>query len=449
MQISCLSVSWLYFSFCPQSVRRKYCTKHSLRLFAYLNRCEGILELLQLPTDSLNSLMGKGDDGRPPRPTTSMSLIQGYYGPVNPYYPPFMMPPNIYPNPYPYPWGSQHSSMPPLGPTLPYHSLNNPKELRKLQETGQHPLMLPLGPTLPYPSLIPPLGPTLPYPPLSNPEELKRSQETSQHPSMPPLRPTLPYPSLSNPEELKRFQETSQHLSVPPLGPTLPYPLLSNPEKLKRFQETSQHPLMPPLGPTIPYPLSSNPDKFKRFQETNKHPSVPPVGTTLPYHSSSNSETFRGSEETTQSVSDSSTMPNGVESETDVGGTSHASDQSYDINSEDKETTSEVLKELEGTNDVSDEDEQVEIPKSGMKLATEKVLLPYYKQYAKQADKGGGETFSDYVDCRNFIDKVGHLRLRKGGVKALNDYFDRMREMDDGFTFVMDVNDEFKLNNVF
>ncbi|XP_040986496.1 uncharacterized protein LOC121234582 isoform X7 [Juglans microcarpa x Juglans regia] len=389
MQISCLSVSWLYFSFCPQSVRRKYCTKHSLRLFAYLNRCEGILELLQLPTDSLNSLMGKGDDGRPPRPTTSMSLIQGYYGPVNPYYPPFMMPPNIYPNPYPYPWGSQHSSMPPLGPTLPYHSLNNPKELRKLQETGQHPLMLPLGPTLPYPSLIPPLGPTLPYPPLSNPEELKRSQETSQHPSMPPLRPTLPYPSLSNPEELKRFQETSQH------------------------------------------------------------PSVPPVGTTLPYHSSSNSETFRGSEETTQSVSDSSTMPNGVESETDVGGTSHASDQSYDINSEDKETTSEVLKELEGTNDVSDEDEQVEIPKSGMKLATEKVLLPYYKQYAKQADKGGGETFSDYVDCRNFIDKVGHLRLRKGGVKALNDYFDRMREMDDGFTFVMDVNDEFKLNNVF
>ncbi|XP_035543227.1 protein FAR-RED ELONGATED HYPOCOTYL 3-like isoform X3 [Juglans regia] len=309
--------------------------------------------------------------------------------------------------------------MPPLGPTLPDHSLNNPEELRKLQETGQHPSMLPLGLTLPYPSSIPPLVPTLPYPPSSNPEELKRSQETSQHPSMPPLEPTLPYPPSSNPEDLRRFQETSQHS------------------------------LMPPLGPTVPYPSSSNPEEFKRFQETNQHLSVPPLGSTLPYHSSSNSETFRGSEETTQSISDSSTMPNSVESETDVGGTSHATDQSYDINSEDKETTSEVLKESEGTNDVSDEDEQVEIPKYGMKFATEKVLLPYYKQYAKQACKGGSEAFTDYIDCRNFIDKVGHLRLGKGDGKALSDYFDRMREMDDGFVFVMDMNDEFRVKNVF
>ncbi|KAF5477834.1 hypothetical protein F2P56_004446 [Juglans regia] len=392
--------------------------------------------------------MGKGDDGRPPRPTTSMSLIQGYYGPVNPYYPPFMMPPNTYPNPYLYHWGNQHPSMPPLGPTLPYHSLNNPEEFRKFQETSQHPLMLPLGPTLPYPSSMPPLGPTLPYPPSSNPEELKRSQEISQHLSMPLVGPTLPYPPSSNPEELRRFQETSQHLSVPPLRPTLPHPSLSNPEKLKRFQETSQHPLMPPLGPTVPYSSSSNPEEVKRLQETNQHSSVPPLGPTLPYHSSSNSETFRGSEETTQSVSDSSTMPNSAESETDVEGTSHATDQSCHINSEDKETSS-ILKESEGTNDVSDEDERVEIPKSGMNFATEKVLMPYYKRYAKQTDKGGGEIFSDYVDCQNFIDKVGHLRLGKGGGKSLCDYFHRMREMDDGFVSIMDMNDEFRVKNVF
>ncbi|KAG7955922.1 hypothetical protein I3843_11G098500 [Carya illinoinensis] len=389
--------------------------------------------------------MDKGDDGRPPRPTTSMPLIQGYYGPVNPYYPPFMMPQNT----YPFPWGSQHPLMPPLGPPLPYHALNNPEELRKFQETGQHPLMPPVQPTLPYPLLIPPLGPTLPYPLSSNPEELRRSQETSQHPSMPPLGPTLPYPPSSNPEELRRFQETGKHMSMPPLGPTLPNPSSSNLEKLKKFQEASQHPLIPSGGPTVPYTLSSNPEELKRFQETKQHPLVPPLGPTLSYHSSSNSETFRKSEETTKSVSDSSTMPNSAESETNVGGTSHTTGQSYEINSEDKETTSDVRKESEGTNDVSNEDERVEIPKFGMKFTTEKELLPYYKQYVKQADKGGGETFSDSIDCRKFIDKVEHLRLGKGGGKALTDYFDRMRKMNDGFVSDMDMNDEIRVKNVF
>ncbi|KAF5447650.1 hypothetical protein F2P56_033186 [Juglans regia] len=393
------------------------------------------------------------------------------------------------------------------------------------------------------------------------------SMSSIQHPSMPPLGPTLPYPSSSNPEELRGSQETSQvdHPSMPPLGPTLLYPSTSNPDELRRFQETSQHSSMPPLGPTLPYPSSEKKlEELKRDQETSQHPSMPPLGSTLPYPLSSSLEEFRRSEVTTQRVSDSSTMPNSVESEKNVGGTSHTTDQSYHISSEDKEATSDVHKEAEETNDVSNDDERVEIPKSGMEFATEKELLAYYKRYAKQVGFGVktqrtkreangsvkyvtigcarsgkyhpshgnvsrsrptiktdckakinahlvngvwvlttveiahnhtvspqnsrffrshkfldeysqkmldlndkavvqmNKNFNDVVDaegsenlefaekdCLNFIDKAIHLRLGKGGGKTLSDYFDRMREMNDGFVSVMDMDDEFRVKNVF
>ncbi|XP_042956591.1 uncharacterized protein LOC122292351 isoform X2 [Carya illinoinensis] len=179
-----------------------------------------------------------------------------------------------------------------------------------------------------------------------------------------------------------------QHPSMPPLGPTLPYLSPSNPEELRGSQETSEHPLIPPLRPTLPYPSSGKNLELRRFQETSQHPLMPPLGSTLPYHSLSNLEELRRSKETTQRVSDLSNMPNSVESEKNVGGTSHTIDQSYHISSEDKETTSDVNKEAEGTNDVSDDDERVEMPKSGMEFATEKELLTYYKRYAKQVGFG-------------------------------------------------------------
>ncbi|KAG6696778.1 hypothetical protein I3842_09G166200 [Carya illinoinensis] len=52
-------------------------------------------------------------------------------------------------------------------------------------------------------------------------------------------------------------------------------------------------------------------------------------------------------------------------------------------------------------------------------------------------------------DCRNFIDRARHLRMGKGGGEALNEYFKRMRKMNDGFVSVMDVDDEFRVRNVF
>ncbi|XP_040998443.1 protein FAR1-RELATED SEQUENCE 5-like isoform X3 [Juglans microcarpa x Juglans regia] len=71
--------------------------------------------------------------------------------------------------------------------------------------------------------------------------------------------------------------------------------------------------------------------------------------------------------------------------------------------------------------------------------------------YFAVVEEGGFENLeSQEKDCQNFIDKKArHLRLGKGGGEALNEYFQRMREMNDGFISVMDVDDEGRLRNVF
>jgi hypothetical protein len=52
-------------------------------------------------------------------------------------------------------------------------------------------------------------------------------------------------------------------------------------------------------------------------------------------------------------------------------------------------------------------------------------------------------------DCRNFINKVRELRFGKGGGQALCDYFQRMQDQNDGFYYVMDMDDNCRLRNVF
>ena len=52
-------------------------------------------------------------------------------------------------------------------------------------------------------------------------------------------------------------------------------------------------------------------------------------------------------------------------------------------------------------------------------------------------------------DCRNRFDKARRLRLGMGGARALRDYFVRMQEKDDRFYYVMDVDDRYRLRNVF
>ncbi|KAF5468439.1 hypothetical protein F2P56_012589 [Juglans regia] len=65
-------------------------------------------------------------------------------------------------------------------------------------------------------------------------------------------------------------------------------------------------------------------------------------------------------------------------------------------------------------------------------------------------DAGGFENLAfQEKDCRNFIDKARYLRMGKRGGEALNDYFKRMRKMNDDFVSVMDVDDESRIRNVF
>ncbi|KAF5448059.1 hypothetical protein F2P56_033563 [Juglans regia] len=52
-------------------------------------------------------------------------------------------------------------------------------------------------------------------------------------------------------------------------------------------------------------------------------------------------------------------------------------------------------------------------------------------------------------DCRNYIDKARHLRLGAGGAGALRDYFLRMQFKNLGFFYMMDIDDEGRLKNVF
>lgn len=52
-------------------------------------------------------------------------------------------------------------------------------------------------------------------------------------------------------------------------------------------------------------------------------------------------------------------------------------------------------------------------------------------------------------DCRDFIDKTKHLTLGKGGDEPISNYFERMREINDGFVIVIYVDDKFRIINVF
>jgi hypothetical protein len=65
-------------------------------------------------------------------------------------------------------------------------------------------------------------------------------------------------------------------------------------------------------------------------------------------------------------------------------------------------------------------------------------------------ESGGFESLSfGERDCRNYINKARELRLGKGGAHALFDYFSRMQKRNGGFYFVMDMDDDCRLQNIF
>ncbi|XP_042988596.1 protein FAR1-RELATED SEQUENCE 5-like [Carya illinoinensis] len=105
-------------------------------------------------------------------------------------------------------------------------------------------------------------------------------------------------------------------------------------------------------------------------------------------------------------------------------------------------------------------------PKKTRLLRSHKCLDEYSQRILKLNDRAGIRMSKNYYslvvdaggfdnlqfqekDCRNFIDKARHLRLGKGGGDALNQYFQRMRDQNDGFVSNMDVDDDGRLRNMF
>ncbi|XP_062165011.1 protein FAR1-RELATED SEQUENCE 5-like [Alnus glutinosa] len=97
-----------------------------------------------------------------------------------------------------------------------------------------------------------------------------------------------------------------------------------------------------------------------------------------------------------------------------------------------------------------DMNDKVEEPKESMMFDSMEKVEDYYRKYGQQVGFGGYEQliFGE-KDCRNYIEKARELRLGKGGAQALRDYFNRMQKQNDGFYFVMDVDDDCRLRNVF
>jgi hypothetical protein len=71
-----------------------------------------------------------------------------------------------------------------------------------------------------------------------------------------------------------------------------------------------------------------------------------------------------------------------------------------------------------------------------------------FRSLVVEADGYENLTFGER-DCRNYIDKVRRLRLGTGDADAIQNYFVRMQKQNSQFYYVMDLDDESRLQNVF
>jgi zinc finger SWIM domain-containing protein 3 len=81
----------------------------------------------------------------------------------------------------------------------------------------------------------------------------------------------------------------------------------------------------------------------------------------------------------------------------------------------------------------------------------DKVGVRPTKNYkALVVEAGGHENLSfGEKDCRNYINKVRNELLGEGDAEALRNYSMRMQENNDRFFYVMDLDKESSLRNVF
>ncbi|KAF5463022.1 hypothetical protein F2P56_018977 [Juglans regia] len=416
--------------------------------------------------------MGEDEDGRPPRPSTSISGTQGYYGNVNPYNLPYMMPPNPYPYPHPnpYAWGSQHLPLPPFGTTMSSPLLSNPEELRRGEDTTQQSAMPLCVPTMPYPhcasesSTMPSssvaeknLGGTYPHP----------YAWGSQHLAPPPFGPTMPSPLSSISEELRRGEDTTQvvhHLAMPLRVPTMP----SNSVPHQNLEETSSNINIEPDAEGV----NEVSDDDNRVEPPNAGMHFATDKEILDYYKRyAKQEGFGVIIRRTKRDLDGSVKY--VTIGCARGGKYYPSHSNL---SKPRPTTKTDCKAKINARFVNGvwvltsidlvHNHSTVSPQKSRFFRSHKHLDEYSQRMLDLNDRAGiwmNKNFQALVtdvggfenlafqekDYRNFIDKARYLRMSKGGGEALNGYFKRMRKMNDDFVSVMDVDDEFRVRNVF
>ncbi|XP_041020467.1 protein FAR1-RELATED SEQUENCE 5-like [Juglans microcarpa x Juglans regia] len=341
------------------------------------------------------SVMGKEEDRMSPRPSTSTS--QSYVGPINPYYPP--RPQNTYGNPNVY----HH----PFYVNMPYPSSSNPEDFRRVEDSYQMP-------------------PHIPYPLSSNLEDLR--QET-------PPASTLPSSSEFDQNVEKTLSDTNEEAEATTVVSDDGV-RVEAPKSGMEFESEKEF--------TAYYKRYAKQEGFGvRTQRTKRDDDGKAVYVTV--------GCARGGKYRPRHSNISRPRP------------TTKTDCKVKVNA----SLSKNGKWVITTVDIDNEHNHITVsPKKTRLLRSHKCLDEYSQKMLDLNDRAGIRMNKNYYslvvdaggfehldfqerDCRNFIDKARHLRLCKGGGEALNEYFQRMRDQNDGFVSFMDVDDEGRLQNVF
>ncbi|XP_042965428.1 protein FAR-RED IMPAIRED RESPONSE 1-like [Carya illinoinensis] len=347
--------------------------------------------------------MGEEEDGRPPGPPGPSTSTQGYHGTGLPYGPPYMMP--TYPNPYPYTWGSQHFAMPPFGPTMPYPMSRNLDELREGEDTTQREMPHD-EPTMRNPN----------FP--SGSSSMQFSVESEENVT----RETSPVINLESPNAEEMFEDSDEDNKVEP--PKAGMKFGSDKEVLVYYKRYAKQEGFGVIIRRTKRDIDGSP-KYVTISCARGGKYYPSVDRNL--------SKPRPTTKTDCKAKVNARLVNGEWVLTSVDLVHNHS------------TVSPKKSRFFRSHKNLDEYSQ------RMLDLNDRAGIQMHKNFNALVTEAGGYENLNFQekDCRNFIDRARVLRMGKGGGEALNEYFKRMRKMNDGFVSVMDVDDEFRVRNVF
>ncbi|XP_042942394.1 protein FAR-RED IMPAIRED RESPONSE 1-like [Carya illinoinensis] len=337
--------------------------------------------------------MGEEEDLRPPRPSTSTSPTQECHDTLNPNTTPYMMNLNTYPTPYPYTWGRQPLAMPPFGPTMPYPPPTNLEELRQGEDTTELSAMSPCGPSMPEPNWH------------SGSSSMPFSVESEND-----VGETSPDKNVSpNKGGMFEISDDDNNIEPPKAG------MKFGTDKLvlayyKRFAKQEG------FGVMI--------RRTKRDLDGNsKYVTIACARGGKYYPSHNNLSKPRPTTKTDCKAKVNARLVNGEWVLTSVDLVHNHSTMSP--------KKSRFFRSHKNLDEYSQR----------MLDLNDRAGIQMHKNFHALVTEAGGYENLDFQekDCRNFIDRARHLRMGKGGGEALNEYFKRMRKMNDGFVSVMDV----------